>query len=186
MQIFDILSWTIPYTKITLANIMWALLTLIVGYVIIIVFLDAFKRSLSRAGIPPLAAGIITRLTSILLYVALLLAVVSALGFNTSSIILGLSAVIGLILGFGLQDTINNLAAGVWITIVRAFKKGDFVSVAGYTGTIEDVGILSTKMKLPSGEIALIPNRNVWGQPIVNYSAADKRRFEFTVGVAYG
>ncbi|MCE4625393.1 MAG: mechanosensitive ion channel family protein [Desulfurococcales archaeon] len=182
----DILGYRIPYTSITIANLIYAAVVLVVGYIIIRMALKVLRRSLERLGLPPLVAGILTRLTAVFLYLALLLSAVRALGISTGAVTLSLGAAVGLILGFGLQDTMNNLAAGLWITVVRAFKKGDFVKVAGYMGTIEDVGVLSTKLRLPGGEVALIPNRNVWGSPIVNYSAADVRRFNFTVGVAYG
>jgi small-conductance mechanosensitive channel len=186
VKIMNILDYTIPYTHITVGNLIWSLVVLVVGYLIVRTVLNILRKSLEKIGVPPLAAGILTRLAAVILYLALVIAVARSLGFNTGAVVLSVSAVIGLILGFGLQDTINNLAAGVWITVTRAFKKGDFVKVAGFSGTIEDVGILSTKLKLPGGEIALIPNKNVWGSPIVNYSAADIRRFDFTVGVAYG
>ena len=181
-----ILTWTIPLTSITLGNLVWATAVAVIGYVIIKVFEQAFKRSLIRIGAPELVAGILTRLTIVVLYVVLILAVAAALGFNTGSVVIGLSAIIGLILGFGLQDTMNNLAAGVWIAVSRAFSKGDLVHVSGYTGLVEDVGILSTVLKQPDNTVITIPNRNVWGSPIVNYTKMPIRRVTLNVGVAYG
>ncbi len=186
MALGDILSNTIPGTSITLGGLLWALLVLVVGYVVVVAFLSVFKRSLSRLGLPPLVAGVLTRLVSVILYLALVLAAASAAGFNTGSVVLGLSAVIGLILGFGLQDTINNLAAGVWIAVTRPFDKGDLVEVGGYLGTIKDVGILSTVIVRPNNEVVLLPNKSVWGSPIVNYTRNPTRRITVDVGVAYG
>ncbi|MCE4627886.1 MAG: mechanosensitive ion channel family protein [Desulfurococcales archaeon] len=180
------LGKTIPYTSITIGDLIWALTIFIVGVFLVKITVSALRRSLERLGAPPLVAGIIARLTQVILLLAVALASVSALGISTGSVVISISAVIGLILGFGLQDTMNNLAAGIWLTVIRAFHKGDFVQVSGYKGTVEDVGVLSTKLRLPGGEIAFIPNRSVWGSPIVNYSIAETRRFDFTVGVAYG
>ncbi len=149
-------------------------------------FLGIFRRSLERLGLPELAARVLTRLVSIMLYFALVLAVAESLGFGTGSVVLGVSAVIGLILGFGMQDTIANLAAGVWIAAARPFDKGDVVEVAGFTGKVEEVGILSTLMSKPDGEIVYIPNRQVWGSPVVNYTRRPIRRINVTIGVAYG
>ncbi len=186
MALGDILSNTIPGTSITIGGLLWALVILAVGYIIVVSFLAIFKRSLSRLGLPPLVAGVLTRLVSVILYLALVLAAASAAGFNTGSVVLGLSAVIGLILGFGLQDTINNLAAGVWIAVTRPFDKGDLVEVGGYLGTIKDVGILSTVIVRPNNEVVLLPNKSVWGSPIVNYTRNPTRRITLDVGVAYG
>ena len=182
----SILDYTIPYTSIRLGDLAWAAIVVVVGYVVARASVRVLRRSLERLGAPPLVAGIIARLVEVVLYLAVALSAISALGISTGAVAISVSAVIGLILGFGLQDTMNNLAAGIWITVTRAFSKGDFVRVAGYSGTVEDVGVLSTRLRLPGGEVALIPNRSVWGQPIVNYSVAEKRRFDFTVGVAYG
>ncbi len=186
MALGDILSNTIPGTSITVGGLLWALVILAVGYIIVVSFLAIFKRSLERLGLPPLVAGVLTRLVSVILYLALVLATASAAGFNTGSVVLGLSAVIGLILGFGLQDTINNLAAGVWIAVTRPFDKGDLVEVGGYLGTIKDVGILSTIIVRPNNEVVLLPNKSVWGSPIVNYTRNPTRRITLDVGVAYG
>ncbi len=186
MALGDILSNTIPGTSITVGGLIWALIVLIVGYIVVVSFLAIFKRSLSKIGLPPLVAGVLTRLVSVILYLALVLAAASAAGFNTGSVVLGLSAVIGLILGFGLQDTINNLAAGVWIAVTRPFDKGDLVEVGGYLGTIKDVGILSTIIIRPNNEVVLLPNKSVWGSPIVNYTRNPTRRITLDVGVAYG
>ena len=180
------LSWRIPYTSITLGDLAWGLLVLAVGLLLARVAGRLLRRSLERLGVPPLVAGVLSRLVTVLLYLAAALTSLSALGVSTGAAALSISAVIGLILGFGLQDTVNNLAAGVWIAVTRPFRKGDFVEVAGYKGTVEDVGILATLLRLPGGEAALIPNKNVWGRPIVNYTRNPVRRFSFEVGVAYG
>jgi small conductance mechanosensitive channel len=182
----DVLTWTIPLTSITLGNLIWATVIAVIGYVIIKSFEQLFRKSLIRIGAPELVASVLTRLTIVLFYVVLILAVAAALGFNTGSVVVGLSAIIGLILGFGLQDTMNNLAAGVWIAVSRAFSKGDLVSVSGYTGVVDDVGILSTILKQPDNTVITIPNRNVWGSPIVNYTKMPIRRVTLNIGVAYG
>ena len=181
-----LLDRTIPYTSIRLGDVAWALAVLVAGYVAARIAAAVLSRSLERLGVPPLVSGVIVRLVKVILYLAVALTSLSALGISTGAAAISVSAALGLILGFGLQDTLNNLAAGVWIAVTRPFKKGDFVEVAGYKGVVEDVGIMSTLLRLPGGEAALIPNRRVWGSPIVNYTRNPVRRFSFTVGVAYG
>ncbi len=180
------LSRTIPLTSIKVESLLWAIVIAVVGYVIIKTVIQVLRSSLTRIGVPELAAGVLARLVEVLLYAALVLAVAATLGYNTGSLVLGLSAIIGLVLGFGLQDTINNLAAGVWLAASRAFSKGDVVEVAGYKGVVEDVGILSTVLKTPENNVIMVPNKSVWGSAIVNYTKMPVKRISVDVGVAYG
>jgi small conductance mechanosensitive channel len=182
----NILNYTIPMTSITIQGVIWAIVIAIVGYIVIKVFEAIFKKSLMKIGVPDLVSGVLTKLIVALLYVVLVLAIAAALGFNTGSIVIGLSAIFAFVLGFGLQDTMNNLAAGVWIVVTRAFSKGDLITVAGYTGAVEEVGILTTVLKQPDNAIITIPNRSVWGSAIVNYTKMPIRRVTLNIGVAYG
>ena len=175
----NILGWQIPLTSITLGNVLWAFITAIVGYLVIVAIRTIFHNAISSAGIPPLVSGIIDKFLAAILYAALLLAIADALGFSTGSIVLGLSAVIGLILGFGLQDALNNLAAGVMIAATRPFEKGDVVTVTGHTGVVEEVGIISTVLTKFDNKVVVVPNRSVWGSAIVNFTRNPVRRISF-------
>ncbi len=181
-----LLSTQIPFTPFTVQQVLWSAITLIIGFIVSAWAAGVFKRSLLKTGAPELVADVFAKLLKTLLYVAVVLLAVRALGIGTGSVVVGLSAVIGLILGFGLQDTMNNLAAGVWIAVTRPFNKGDYVEVAGYSGSVTEVGILSTVLTRPDNEVVLIPNRSVWGQPIVNYTRNPIRRVNLQVGVSYG
>ncbi|MCE4614455.1 MAG: mechanosensitive ion channel family protein [Desulfurococcales archaeon] len=182
----SILQSTIPMTSITVQGLIWGIVIAVVGYIVIKILEAIFKKSLGKMGVPELVARVLTKLIVAILYVVLVLAVAAALGFNTGSIIIGLSAIFALILGFGLQDTMNNLAAGVWIVVSRAFSKGDVVTVSGHTGAVEEVGILTTVLKQPDNTVVTIPNRSVWGSAIVNYTRMPTRRVTLNIGVAYG
>ncbi len=186
MEMMDLLSRTLPLTSIKVESLLWAIVIAVVGYVIVKTVIQVLRSSLTRIGVPELAAGVLARLVEVLLYAALVLAVAATLGYNTGSLVLGLSAIIGLVLGFGLQDTINNLAAGVWLAASQAFSKGDVVEVAGYKGVVEDVGILSTVLKTPENNVIMVPNKSVWGSAIVNYTKMPVKRISVDVGVAYG
>lgn len=126
------------------------------------------------------------RFLSALLYVAVILLAVRALGIGVGSVVLGLSAVIGLILGFGMQDTLTNLAAGVWIAALRPIDMGEVVEVAGKTGKVNAVGIMSTELLTPDNVLITVPNKLVWGSVITNYTRMPTRRVDVNVSVAYG
>jgi small conductance mechanosensitive channel len=176
----------IPYIGLTPVKIAWALLVLIVGIILVKIVVYVFKKSLKRAKLPPILMEFLARFLGALLYVFVILAFVGALGFNMDSVVLGLSAVIGLILAFGLQDSFMNMAAGFWIASIRPFNKDDVISTQGMTGKVSAVGIMSTEMLTPDNTYITIPNKLVWGSPVINYTRQKTRRVDVNVGIGYG
>lgn len=165
MEIVDILNTTaIPLSEITLEKVVLAVIVALVGWVVVKVLISAFTKALSRAShLPELVTEFLVRFLSILLYVILVLIVIATLGIDVSSVVLGLSAVIGLILGFGLQDTITNLAAGVWVAALRPIDKDEFVEIKGISGRVMSVGIMATELVKADNTLITIPNSLVWG-----------------------
>ncbi len=176
----------IPYIGVSVMQIIWFTVVLIVGLIVVKIAMLVFRRSLRKTALPDILTEFLVRLLSVLLYIVVLLAALPYLGYDVSSIVLGLSAIIGLILGFGMQDTITNLASGFWIAITRPFDKGDVVSTQGYTGKVTGIGIMSTQFLTPDNTFISIPNRLIWGSPMVNYTRMNLRRADVNVGVAYG
>ncbi|WNY28854.1 Small-conductance mechanosensitive channel [Methanimicrococcus stummii] len=171
----------IPYTEWQVSDLLFAIIILIVAFIVARVLVSIFKRLLNRTKIPELAASFLVQLITALLYVAVLLAFFSALGITVGSIILGLSAVIGLILGFGMQDTLTNLGAGIWVAVLEPFKKDDYITVSGQTGYVKDVGLMSTELITPDNVYIMLPNKMVWNSAIINMSHLPTRRFELTM-----
>ncbi|WP_292470209.1 mechanosensitive ion channel family protein [Methanolobus sp.] len=181
----DILALTIPYTTIAVADIVFALVILIAGLLVTGVLSGMFRNGLKKTKLPELVIEFLVRFLRALLYVAVLLAVVATLGADISSVVVGLSAVIGLVLGFGMQDSLNNLAAGVWIASLRPLDKGEYVTVSGLSGTVHAVGIMATELLTPDNQFITLPNKLVWGSPIVNATRMPTRRVSVDVGVSY-
>ncbi len=176
----------IPYVGITYFQLVSALVILAVGYIVSKALVALFKRSARKTRLPPLVVEFLGRFLAILLYTTVLILGLGAVGISVSPLILGLSAVIGLILGFGLQDTLTNLAAGVWIAALRPIDLGEVVEVAGKTGSVIGIGLMSTELKTPDNKLITIPNKLVWGSIIVNYTRMPTRRVDVDIGVAYG
>ncbi|TGC08161.1 mechanosensitive ion channel family protein [Methanolobus halotolerans] len=182
----DILSQTIPYTDIPVSQLLFALIVLVAGIVIAGILSGMFRNGLKKTQLPGLIIEFLVRFLRALLYVAVLLTVVSALGVDVSAVIVGLSAVIGLVLGFGMQDSLNNVAAGVWIASLRPLDKGEYVTVNGLSGTVDAVGIMATELLTPDNQFITVPNKLVWGSPIINATRMPTRRVDVDVGVSYG
>ncbi|WP_457750596.1 mechanosensitive ion channel family protein [Thermococcus sp.] len=167
-------------------NLIWAVAILVIGYIVAKVVVSSFKRGMKKTKLPELVVEFLSRFLAALLYVIIILMAVAALGYNVGSVVIGLSAVIGLILGFGLQDTFTNLAAGVWIAALRPIDLNEVVTVAGVTGKVTGIGVMSTELIQPDNTFITIPNKLVWGSVITNHTRMPVKRVSVDIGVAYG
>jgi len=89
------------------------------------------------------------------------------------------------ILAFAFQDTLGNLASGLMILVNQPFDEGDYIDVGGVSGTVQKVSIVATTIATVDNKIIVVPNRNVWGNVIVNASASDIRRVDLVFGASY-
>lgn len=127
-------------------------------------------------------------LGNILRYVIIgfsLLFVLNTFGVQTTSVVAVIGAA-GLAIGLALQGTLSNVAAGVMIIFFRPIKVGDFVDIAGRMGTVKDITLNYTELASLGNFQIIIPNSEVWGNTIENYSVYPMRRAEWTFGVSYG
>lgn len=99
-----------------------------------------------------------------------------------TSLIAGLG-ITGLILGFGLRDTLSNFAAGLLLLIYRPFRAGEVIEVEGTHGVVEELTIVNMQMTRTDGVRVIMPNSKVWGSKIDNYSLSKRRRMELTLKV---
>ncbi|MFK7881000.1 mechanosensitive ion channel family protein [Roseobacter sp.] len=127
-------------------------------------------------------------LASIVRYVVLgfsFLFVLNTFGVQTTSVVAILGAA-GLAIGLALQGTLSNIAAGVMLILFRPIKLGDFVDIAGTMGSVKAITLNFTELADVSNVQVIIPNSQVWGNVITNYSTNPTRRAEWTFGVGYG
>lgn len=133
----------------------------------------------------------ITALISTVVYVTtLLVGVFIALGVldldKTVTSLLAGAGIIGLALGFAFQDIAANFMSGIIIAIRRPFRISDVIESNDRFGTVEAMNLRTTVLKSPQGQYILIPNKEVLGNSIINYSRLGKRRIDLAVGVSYG
>ena len=110
--------------------------------------------------------------------------ILNRFGVQTASIIAVIGAM-GLAVGLALQGTLSNFAAGVMIIAFRPFKLGDFVVIGGEMGTVKDIAIFTTELATTDNVKIVMPNAEIWGAPITNYSVYPTRRLDLTFGVSY-
>lgn len=110
--------------------------------------------------------------------------ILNSFGVQTTSIA-ALIGAMGIAIGLALQGTLSNIAAGVMIILFRPFKVGDFVEVSDKMGTVKDISLNFTELADLSNISVIVPNAQVWGNIITNYSANALRRSEWVFGVSY-
>jgi len=109
---------------------------------------------------------------------------IQSLGYNVSTILQGLG-IGGLAFALAAQDTIANLFGSIVVAIDQPFKIGETVKIGSYTGTVEDIGLRSTKIRLVDKSLVVMPNKMVSSEAVVNLSRFTQRRVEQVLGLTY-
>ena len=126
----------------------------------------------------------VNTVTKIVFFLGLLFALEN-IGVNTAPI-LAAFGVVGFVIGFALQDTMGNFAAGIMILLYRPYDIGQVVNAGGVTGKVQDMSLVSTIMLTPDNQKIIVPNGGIWGGTITNITANDTRRVDLTAGIGYG
>ncbi len=165
-------------------NLITAALIFFIGKWVVGLVVKAIARMMQQGSIDATLERFICSLVRISLMVVVIIAAIGQLGVQTTSLLAVMGAA-GLAVGLALQGSLSNFAAGVLIVLFRPYKVGDFVDAAGVMGVIEEVQILTTVMKTGDNKRIIVPNSQIMGSIITNYSANDTRRVDLTFGVSY-
>jgi small conductance mechanosensitive channel len=161
-----------------------ALLIMLLGVVAAKLSRRWLKAVLNRSRVrdDALLKNFFLRTFSVSIIIAATLLALDTLSLPIPSLVAGLG-ITGLILGFGLRDTLSNFAAGLLLLIYRPFRAGELIEVEGSTGVVEELTIVNMQMTTTDGVRVIMPNSRVWGAKIVNHSLSKRRRFELTLKV---
>jgi small conductance mechanosensitive channel len=116
--------------------------------------------------------------------ILVLIAVLSQFGVQTTGLIAVLGTA-GLAIGFALQGTLQNIAAGIMLLFLHPFRVGDSIDAEGLAGTIDEIGLFTTHMHTYDGIYLQVPNARLWNHAIRNYSRLPTRRLDIVVGIRY-
>ena len=175
----------LPYIGISLWNIFLAAVVLIIGIIVVKIISISLKKWMLRAKLSEILAEFSTRIIRLILYVFVVGIALAFLGVEIGAALVSVSVVLGFVLGFALGDTLSNIASGFMIAITNPFKKGDYVTTSGESGSVENVGISVTELKTVDNKLVIIPNKSVWGSNIINFTKYPTRRVDMTMGVGY-
>lgn len=166
-------------------KILAALVTLVIGLWVIGIITRSIGRGMEKRNVDPSLRPFLRSLLNAVLKVMLIISVIGMVGIQATSFVAVLGAA-GLAIGLALQGTLQNFAGGVIILLLKPFKVGDFVTVAGESGTVNAIQIFNTFLKTPDNKVIMVPNGQAANSITTNFSAEDTRRVDWTFGIGYG
>ena len=165
--------------KLATAIVAW-----VVGRWLIALATGLMGKLLARGGkIDATLANYLKSITSVLLNVVLILAILDIFGVKTTSFA-ALLAGAGLAIGAAWSGMLGNFAAGVFMQVLRPYKVGDFISAGGVVGTVTELGLFATTIVTPDNVLTVVGNGKVFGDNIQNFSALPVRRVDCVAKVA--
>ena len=184
------MNWNQIWTSIKdfFTNNFWDIVVLfavlVIGIVVVKIILNLVKKLMSKTKIEKVTQGFLFHIVKFCLYLVLILILLNMIGVSISGVLTTISAMV-LAVGMALQNLITNVANGIVIVTMQMFKKGDFISVSGVDGSIDDINFLFTTIITIDNKRITIPNSNIINNPVTNYGAKPTRRVDFNFEVAY-
>jgi small conductance mechanosensitive channel len=170
----------------TLIAVLWkvagALLLWLVGRWLIAFAVRLISRALANQGLDPTLSRYLQTGVSVLLNVALIVALLGFFGVETTTFA-ALVAAGGVAIGVAWGGLLANFAAGAFLVFLRPFKVGDFVTAGGVTGTVEAIGLFGTTINTPDNVLTIVGNNKVFSDTIQNFSANAYRRVDLTATI---
>ncbi len=179
-------TWLFEQGPTLLVKILLFLTILFVGRLLARLVRRAVDHSMHRANLrisQLLHRMIVNAAHNAVLGLALLIAL-SQLGFSLAPLLAGLG-VVGFILGFAMQDSLSNLAAGMMILINRPYDVGDMVEISGVFGKVQHMSMVSTSVLTIDNQKLVVPNSKIWGDVIKNVTDQAIRRVDLVFGISY-
>jgi len=161
------------------------LLILIIGWWVAKVLRRVVAKAMTRKAADPALASFLSTFTYVLVLSFVLISALKRFGVEQASMVAVVGAA-GLAVALSLQGSLANFASGIMIIVLRPFKSGDFVEVSGCSGFVEEVHLLASVIRTPDNKTVIVPNANITGGNIVNFTKKDTRRVDMVFGIGYG
>lgn len=184
MTFEEFLRWVTSEGKLLLSACLKTVIVGAIGWLLIRFVMKLLTKILENSRLDKAAHGLITTLAKTVLYILLGLILASGLGIDVTGIV-ALASVATLALSLALQNMLANVIGGFTLLYTRPFSSGDYVEIAGQSGTVQEVGMAYTKLTTPDNKLVSIPNSAVIAAEIVNYTVTGTRRVAFSFSVSY-
>ena len=157
-----------------------AIVLLVAGLLVIRIVMTIVNKLLEKTHLEKAAHGLIKSVARVVLYLLLGLMVADAVGIDVTSII-ALASVLTLAVSLSVQNLLTNVLGGFTLLYTHPFKSGDFVEVAGKSGTVQEISMTYTKLATADNKIISIPNASVVAGDIINFTVAGIRRVDVAI-----
>ena len=155
-----------------------------VGFLAIHIVMKIVNTALAKSRLEKAAHSLIKSVLRIALYLLLALIVASSLGIDVTGVV-ALASVLTLAISLSVQNALTNVIGGFTLLNTKPFVSGDFVEIAGQSGTVKEVGLTYTKLITGDNKMVSIPNSAVVAAEIVNFTVTGTRRVDITVSASY-
>ncbi|MBP7965329.1 MAG: mechanosensitive ion channel [Paludibacteraceae bacterium] len=142
-------------------------------------------RMMAKRDLDPSVRSFLGSAVNIVLVIFLVIAIIGALGIETTSFA-ALLASAGVAIGMALSGNLQNFAGGLLILLLKPFKVGDYVEAQGLSGTVKEIQIFHTILTTPDNKVNYIPNGALSNGVLTNYSNQVTRRVEWIISIEYG
>jgi small conductance mechanosensitive channel len=168
-----------------LKNIILFVVTILAFMILSSILGKATRRAVAKAkGASALLKDFLVNVVHKATFLVGLVVALSMLEVNIGPFLAAIGAA-GFIIGFALQGTLSNFAAGIMILLYRPYDIGNFVNVAGISGTVSAMTLVSTTLTLPDNQTVIVPNNSIWGGIITNVTGSETRRVDMVFGIGY-
>ena len=144
----------------------------------------SLERVPTRVGADTTVSGFLRYLSYAAMLVVTAIIALQQFGVPVTSIIAVLGAA-GLAIALAMKDSLSNIAAGIMLIVLRPFREGDFVQVAGQEGTIEQIRVFQTRLRTADNRVVVMPNSSITTAAIINFSAYPRRRIDISITLDY-
>ncbi|CAM2878729.1 mechanosensitive ion channel family protein [Helicobacter burdigaliensis] len=174
------LDWLVDF----LPNLISAILILVIGFYFAKILSKYLSKAVIKATKDETFGSFFKNVAFVGLLILVIITALSNLGVKTTSIIAVLGTA-GLAIALSLKDSLSNLAGGIILVVLRHFKKGDLINVAGIMGIVESINLFHTKLITPDNQVVILPNSSIVAAPITNIYANKTRRMDLIFGISY-
>lgn len=165
--------------------LLWAVVIFIVGRIVARTISNTAAKAMIKTKVDDTLVKFTKNILFVTMMVFVVIAAISKMGVETTSFAAVVAAA-GLAIGLSLQGTLSNFASGVLLIVFRPFKAGDFIEAGGISGIVEEIQIFCTLMRSGDNKQIIVPNSQIMGTTITNYSTKPTRRLDLVIGVGYG
>jgi small conductance mechanosensitive channel len=167
-----------------LFDLAMAAVILLIGVVLIKLILRFTRKILEKSSLDESVYLFITRATKVALWAVLIIAILTMIGIPAASLVTVLGAG-GAAIALALKDSLGNVAGGILILINKPFVKGDTIELAGDTGVVDSIDLMSTQLHTFDNKVVTVPNGTITTSVLINYSKEEFRRVDCQFSIGY-